>query len=101
MAHPCMLPSSKFERKSFWETESVTAMVGGELFAPEAVSVIVPLYVPMASPAVFAVTVMVDGAVPEAGESVSHETLALAVQFNVFPPRLLTVSCWLAGFPCP
>jgi hypothetical protein len=47
-------------------TDKVTATVG-EFKAPGAVTVMVPLYVPAASPAVFTETVTAPGVVPEPG----------------------------------
>ena len=56
-----------------------------------ALRVIAPVYVPVAKELSVALTVTVPLPVPEAGETVSHETLSLAVHDNVPPPVLLTV----------
>jgi hypothetical protein len=71
---------------------AVTVKVTGtETFvAPVAPSVMVALYVPAVREPVAAVTVIVPVfPVPEAGETVSHEALSLAVQVRVPPPVLL------------
>ncbi len=71
-------------------TVKVTGTV--TVVAPVALRVIVVLYVPAVSEPVAAATVMVPFPVPEAGASVSHAALSLAVQLRVPPPVLLIVT---------
>ena len=59
--------------------------------APVALRVITPGYVPVAKELSAALTVTVPLPAPEAGETVSHETLSLAAHDNVLPPVLLIV----------
>jgi len=70
-------------------TVSVTGTLSGELDAPVALTVMVPLYVPAASPLILTEAVSVEGAVPLAGLTLSHEALSVAVQLNVPPLALL------------
>jgi len=81
---------------------NVTGTVCGVLVAPVAVMVIVPLYVPALKPEIAAVIVIVPGAVPLVGESVSHAALDEVVQFNVPPPELEMFNACVAGLlpPC-
>lgn len=66
-----------------------TGIVCGVFVAPLAVTVMTALYVPAVSPAAFMLAVSVPLPDPEAGLRVIHETLSLALQVNVPPPRLL------------
>ncbi len=76
-------------------------MTNGELVAPGAVRVTDPVYVPGSKLAGEAPIVIVLGAVPEAGVTVSQGWLTVAVQFNVLPvfPPLVTVTTWLTDDP--
>jgi hypothetical protein len=67
---------------------------------PVALTVIVSLYVPVASPVVFTAAVNVLLLLPDAGLTVNHEELSFTVQFNV-PPVLVNDTVWLAGFAAP
>ena len=58
------------------------------LVAPVAATVILPEYVPAASPVIFAVAVKELGAVPEVGETESHDALVLTLQLKVPVPEL-------------
>jgi hypothetical protein len=60
-------------------TANVTAIFSGELEAPEAVTVTVPLYVPLASPVGLTPMLRLPGVPPLAGETVSHAADAAAV----------------------
>jgi hypothetical protein len=82
-------------------TVRVTGTLTGELVAPVAEMVMVPLYVPAARPEVFAETVTDEGAVPLAGLMVSQVALEEPDQVSVPPPVLLTLSVWLAGLAPP
>ena len=79
-------------------TVSVTATVFDE--GPVALTVIVPLYVPAASPDVFTAVVKVLLLLPDAGLTLNHEALSLTVQFNV-PPVFAKETVWLVGFAAP
>jgi len=80
-------------------TVSVTATVFDE--DPVALTVMVPLWGPAASPVVFTTAVNVLLLLPDAGLTLNHEALSLTVQFNV-PPIFVKETVWLAGFvpPC-
>ena len=67
----------------------VTATLCGLLVAPAAVTVMVPLYVPGASPATFAETVRVAAFVPDVGATLSQVALSLTLQLSVPLPELL------------
>jgi len=62
------------------------------LVAPVALSVMVALWVPVVRDPVTAVRLTAPVLVPEAGLSVNHAALSLAVQVRVPPPVLLIVS---------
>ncbi|OFW25507.1 MAG: hypothetical protein A3H27_10670 [Acidobacteria bacterium RIFCSPLOWO2_02_FULL_59_13] len=83
----------------------VTEMVWGVLVAPTAATWILPLYVPVARPAMFAETVTVPVPVPAIGETLSQSppeaVLVIAVQFNVPLPELEIVTAWVAGLAPP
>ena len=64
-------------------TVRVTAIVFDE--APVALTVMVPVRVPVASPAVFTLAVNALLLLPDAGLTVSQETSSLTVQFDVPP----------------
>ena len=70
--------------------------------APVAVSVIVPVGGLAVRAPVLTLTVTVPLPVPEAGLTVNHEALSLAVQMRVPPPVLLMLTVWAAGLlpPC-
>ena len=76
------------------EMVKVTGMVCGVLVAPVAVMVMAPEYVPAASPEMFAVAVneleALPESVPEAGESESHASVVLTLQFKSPFPELET-----------
>src|SRR5262249_29089408 len=82
-------------------TVNVTGTLTGVLVAPVALMVIVPLYAPAASPLMLTEAVSVEGAVPLAGLTVSHEASSLAVKLRVPPPVLVTLIVWLAGLLPP
>jgi hypothetical protein len=46
-------------------------------------------------------TVVVEGAVPDVGLTLSHVALSLAVQFSVPPPVLVMFKDWFAGLAPP
>lgn len=71
------------------ETTSVTVIVEGEFWAPAALTVMCPVYVPDDKPLMFTVTCNVCGAVPLAGEPVSHVLSLATVKLNVPDPVLL------------
>src|ERR1039458_5803127 len=81
LATPVMLPAG-------WVpvTTSVTETAAGLPVAPAVAIEMVPVYVPAPKPAGDTDTVSVEGAVPEAGETVSQfalaVTLAVAVQLS-------------------
>lgn len=81
-------------------TVSVTGIVA-VVFVPSKVTVTVPLYVPAASPAPLAVTVIALGVLPKVGETVSHAAELAAVN-DAEPALALTESCCPAGAvpPC-
>jgi hypothetical protein len=79
----------------------LTPICCGEVLAPGALTVTVPVYVPAASPAVAAVTVSVLGAVPVLGLTPNHAWLLVALQFSVPPPVLLMLIVRAAGFAPP
>src|SRR5581483_12012956 len=60
-----------------------------------------PVYVPAARPARLAPIVRVPAFVPEAGETVSHEELLVAVQLSVPAPLLEIETDCEAGFELP
>ena len=62
------------------ETVSVTAIDTGVFVAPVAVICTAPVYVPALSPAGDTDTERLDGAVPDAADTISHGWLELAVQ---------------------
>jgi hypothetical protein len=70
-------------------TVKVTGTLTGVLVAPAALMVIVPLNVPAASPLMLTDAVSVDGAVPLAGLTVSHDASSVAVQLSVPAPVLV------------
>ena len=69
--------------------------------APVAASIIVAVYVPVASVPKVVVTVAEPLPVPDAGESVNHAALSLADQVSVPPPVLLIVRLWAVGLAPP
>ena len=73
------------------ETVSVTAIVAGLLDAPDAVTVIDPLYVPAAKAAGLTVTVAFPGVVPLAGLTASQEPPLAARLYErpLVPPMLI------------
>jgi hypothetical protein len=74
---------------------AVTVKVTGTMTAvtpAPPLSVTVLLWVPTAKVPVIALNVTVPLPVPDAGLRVSHAALSLALQFNVPPPVLLTLS---------
>ena len=56
---------------------------------------------PAPRPETFAVAVKELGAVPETGESESHDAVVLTLQVKVPVPELLTVTVWPAGLLPP
>ena len=76
----------------------VIGILSGELEAPAAVIVTVPVCVPTASPALFIDTVSVEGAVPEVGLTVIHVLLSVAVQLSVPTPVLVMEMVLGEGF---
>jgi hypothetical protein len=82
-------------------TVTVTVTGTETLLAPEALTEMVPVWVPAASALVVAVTVMVPVLAPEAGLSRSHVAVVVAVQFKVPPPRLLMCSVLDGGLAAP
>ncbi len=80
---------------------NVTGIDWGVLVAPVPVTVMVDEYVPAASPEMFAVAVNDVGAVPETGESESHEAAALTLQLRVPVPELLMLTVCAAGLLPP
>ena len=69
--------------------------------APVAVSVMVPVGGLAVRAPVLTLTVTVPLPVPEAGLTVNHEALSLALQLKVPPPVLLRLTVWAAGLPPP
>jgi hypothetical protein len=65
--------------------------------APVALRVTVPLWLPAVKVPVVAVSVTAPLPVPEAGLSVNHAALSLALQLKVPPPVLLMVKVWAVG----
>jgi len=82
-------------------TTNVTGTITGEFDAPVAVIVIVSLYVPGFKPVGLALTLIVDGAVPEVWLSPSHGWVADADQTSVPPPELEMVNDTGEEFPAP
>jgi hypothetical protein len=82
---------------------NATTMFWGVLVAPAAPTAMVPLYTPAAKPAMFTEAVIVEGAVPDWGETLSQlaPEVTLAVQFNVPLPLLPMFTVWLPGLPAP
>ena len=77
---------------------SVTLIVIGLLEAAEDAICTVPLYVPGASTVGMAVTVRVDGDVPDAADRLIHESLAVAVHaIVVLPPLPVMPMDWVSG----
>jgi hypothetical protein len=72
----------------------VTVKVTGidTLGAPEALRVIAAVWVPAVRAPVVTVNVTIPLPMPEAGLKVNHPILAVALQFNVPPPLLVTVT---------
>lgn len=83
-------------------TLSVTVTFCGECNAPDAETTIVPEWEPAASPAVLTEQLILMVPVPLPWLTVSHEGLAVAIQFSVPPPTLEIVIVWGAGLlpPC-
>jgi hypothetical protein len=69
-------------------TTIVTETFWGALVAPDELIVIVSVYVPEARPDALTETVRFPDVEPEAGESVSHEAVFVAVQFKTPVPSL-------------
>lgn len=71
-------------------------------WAPDALSVMLPMWVPTPRDPKTGVMVTVPLPVPEAGLRANHDVFVVAFQFNVPPPRLLTFrSCGGGGvLPC-
>ena len=70
--------------------------------APGALNVTEPAVCgPAVSVPVVTLTVTVPLPVPEAGLTVNHEALSLAVQVRVPPPVLLRLTVWTAGLAPP
>ena len=69
---------------------NATIMFWGVLVAPVAVTAMFPLYTPAAKPTMLTDAVIVEGAVPDWGETLSQlaPEVTLAVQFNVPVPLL-------------
>ena len=82
-------------------TVRVTSICFGEPSAPGAVTVTVPVCVPGARPAIRGATPIVPGDAPLVGDSWSHGTLALAVQFSACAPSWLTARSRGAGSAPP
>src|SRR2546423_1177145 len=82
-------------------TVSVTVIVFGDPVAPVAVTVTSVVYVPAARPVIEGVTVIVPVFVPLAGDTLSHVALSDAVQSIDPPPVLLTDSVLAAGSEPP
>ena len=70
------------------ETIKLTGIVWGVLVAPVAATVILPEYVPAASPAMTAVVLNEPASVPELEERESHDALVLTLQLKVPVPEL-------------
>ena len=87
-----MVPSLKFENSNRLLTVKDTEMVCAGVFDPDALTVIVPVYVPEASPAELIDTVSEPGVAPELGETRSHAALDVAVQLRVPVPSLYAVT---------
>jgi hypothetical protein len=93
---------AKFVNSKIFEMTKDTGIVCGEFDAPGAVTVIVAEYVPVASPEVFAETVIVEGALPEPAEMVNQLALEEAVQFMDDPPPVFVIDIvWLEGLVPP
>jgi hypothetical protein len=70
----------------------VTGIDKGVLDAPDATICTEPLYVPALNPVVETDTVRVEGAVPDAGETLSQESLAVAVHASAPLPLFVSWS---------
>ena len=81
-------------------TLKVTGIATG--CAPGALSVMVPAWVPTPREPRTGLMVTVPLPVPELGLRVNQDVLVVAFQFNIPPPRLLTVSTCGGGgeLPC-
>src|SRR5438093_12333553 len=85
-------------------TVSVTGTCCAGFVDPEAVRVIIAVYVFSRSPAAFTLTLIVSVSVvvvPEVGFRLSHEALSLTLQLSVPPPVLVMLNVWAAGFAPP
>jgi hypothetical protein len=82
-------------------TVSVTVTSCGLLTTPVTLTVMVPLYVPTASPLVFTESAGVPGVVPPLGVTLTQfpplAVETVAVQFNANPPVFVMERLWLAG----
>jgi len=76
-------------------TTNCTGTVCGEFAAPLEVTVIVPLYVPAASPVGFALILRVDGVEPVPGVTASHAPPDAAAVMLSTVPLLVTDRFWL------
>ena len=79
----------------------VTGMVLGLLVAPEALTVIVPVYVPTARPEILTDAASVEGAVPLLGLRESHEASSEADHARVPPPVLVMETFCEDGLELP
>jgi hypothetical protein len=79
----------------------VTLITLGVPLAPAAAIVTVSVYVPADKPVVETVKPRLDGAVPDAADSVSQGCVLLAVQFSVLEPVLVMFTLCPAGFEAP
>jgi hypothetical protein len=73
----------------------------GEPVAPDALTVTVAVYVPAASPLVFAVTDNDAGALPLAGDTDNHDASSDALKLNDPVPVLVTDNDCAAGLAPP